>query len=97
MKTKNQQDLDSFIYSVQNIENVPVDSSSFEAIMLKVRKAPLIGNSRFIPQLKLAAASVALLILINIFAIIKITSADRKNQVTYPASTVLVEDYDINR
>lgn len=97
MNTKNQQELDSFIYSVQNIENAKVDSASFDAIMLKVRKAPLNSTLSIIPQLKLAAASVALLILINLFAIIKMTSADRKNQVTDPASKVLVEDYNINR
>jgi len=99
MKTKNQQSLEHYLDSVQNIENAMVDPSSFKTIMQQIKKAqPNDSGSWFtIPKYKYVAASVAFVIFVNLVAIIKVSSKQRGPDTANITSKILVDDYNINR
>lgn len=99
MKTKNQQSLEHYLDSVQNIENAVVDPSSFETIRQQIKKAQTIDSGSWftIPKYKFVAASVAFVIFVNLVAIIKVSSKQRGPDSANITSQILMDDYNISR
>lgn len=91
--------MDSYLDSVQNIENSMVDPSTFDAIRQQITKAQNCRNESWvtIPKYKYIAVSVAFVILINLMAIIKLSSQNQGADTQSITSKMLVDDYFINR
>ena len=101
MKAKNLQqfELEHYIHSVENIEDIVVSPLLFETIMQNIKKNQTnTGLSWFtVPKYKYIAASVVFIVLINLVAIIKVSSEQQASKSTNTASKILADDYNISR
>ncbi len=99
MKTTHQQSMDSYLDSVQNIEDSMVDPTTFGAIKQQITKVQNYRTDSWmtIPKYKYIAASVVFVILINLMAIIKFSSEKHGPDAPNITSKMLVDEYFINR
>ncbi len=99
MKAKNLQQLEPYIRSVENIENIVVSPSLFETIMQNIKKNQTNTDLSWfvITKYKYIVASVIFIVLINLAAIIKVSSEQQSSKSTNTVSEMLADDYNINR
>lgn len=99
MKAKNLQQLEPYIRSVENIENIVVSPSLFETIMQNIKKNQTNTDLSWfvITKYKYIVASVIFIVLINLAAIIKVSSEQQSSKSTNTVSEMLADDYNISR